>query len=194
MNRLLKIGALATATALLLVGCSDDGPSYDYAIPKNICEVPVVAADLKPLLAPGESIRERISRDATHHDTSQSCRVAVDKKRGLNVWLIRSYGEFDIAKEAAHKYNDLRRVSLGRNVTSAGIAENGAAVRMSCRPRPGQTQYDSPESKTGKYTHLVMELTFRVGSGEAQSGVRKRAEIDTFLRSYLPKLTERWCA
>ncbi|MEU5163773.1 hypothetical protein AB0G74_29740 [Streptomyces sp. NPDC020875] len=184
---------MATATALLLVGCSDDRPGYDYAIPETYCEVPVVTTDLKPLLVPGESVQETIlGRDEQLE--SQSCHLAVDKKKDLNLRLMRNYGELDIAKEAAHKYNDLRRVSLGRNVTSAGVAEDGAAVWMACLPRPGQTQYSSPDTKTGKYTHISVELRIQHRSEEANAKIKKRAEIDTFLRSYLPKLTERWCA
>ncbi|MEU3776019.1 hypothetical protein AB0F11_22930 [Streptomyces sp. NPDC032472] len=74
------MAAVATAAALLSVaGCSN--PSK-YAMPHDVCGVPVKAAVLEPLLLPGEKLEQStaLSRpDAPH------CFVQVDQESILSV-------------------------------------------------------------------------------------------------------------
>ncbi|MFJ6810048.1 hypothetical protein ACIQRK_29210 [Streptomyces anulatus] len=99
----------------------------------------------------------------------------------------------DIAREASDKYADLRRVSLGGAVTSAAVGEDGAVAWMVCVPKSGQPKYESPETRTGLYGHLVVEM--RIGDDvERPVPVEKwRTQVEKLLRSYVPGVVEGWC-
>ncbi|MFH9297234.1 hypothetical protein [Streptomyces sp. NPDC017520] len=99
----------------------------------------------------------------------------------------------DIAREASDKYVDLRRVSLGGAVTSAAVGEDGAVAWMVCVPKSGQPRYESPETKSGKYGHLVVEM--RIGDDVERSVPVEewRTHVEKLLRSYVPGVMEGWC-
>ncbi|MFE0038105.1 hypothetical protein [Streptomyces sp. NPDC059015] len=180
--------------ALLLAGCADENPEYDYAIPGKICGVSVAPSDVKPLLPPGESVRVDSSESLSRPGESRSCGVIVDKRPDLAVSVSRQRGELDIAEKAGDKYINLERIpSLGEGVTSAAVGNDGAVAWMECTPKPGQRQYEFPESKEGKYGYLALEIHAGDGIKEPGNMEEWRAHIERFLRGYVPELTKVWC-
>lgn len=178
---------------LLLAGCSGGQARYDYAIPDGICGVGVSVSRIKPLLPPGKEVRE-ISSKPVRVGASKSCSLVVDKKEDLTVSFSRQTGELDIAYEAEGKYIDLKRVSLGGVVNSAAVADDGAVAWMACSPKPNQPQYEMPEAKQGRYSHLVLEVHAGDGVKEPENIEEWRAHIEKFLRAYVPELVKVWCS
>lgn len=178
------------AFVLFLSGCSGGESEYEYAIPEKICRVNVASSDVKPLLPPGEVVKENLRETPGE---SQSCGVIVDKRIDLAVSFSRQTGEVDIAHEAADDYDDLISVPLGGVVSSAAVAADGAVAWMACNPKPNQPQYETPESKLGRYTHLALEI--HAGDGVDKSGNidEWRARIERFLRAYVQELVKVWC-
>ncbi|WP_146232314.1 hypothetical protein [Streptomyces sp. NWU49] len=190
MMRQFGLTALVIST-MLVAGCSGNGPEYGYATPKKICDVNVAVSDVQPLLPPGEAIKE--SSRGTPGE-SRSCGMVVDERVDLSVSFSRQTGEVDIAREADDDYIGLRRVSLGGAVKSAAVADDGAVAWMACSPKPDQPQYETPEAKAGRYTHLVLEIHTGGGIKKPDNIKEWRAHIEKFLRAYVPELIEAWCA
>ncbi|WP_267245235.1 hypothetical protein [Streptomyces sp. PR69] len=188
--RRLNLVALSVPV-LLLAGCSGEGPEYGYAIPERICDVNVPASVVQPLLPPGKAVKENLRGTPGE---SQSCGVIVDERVDLSVSFSRQTGELDIAHEADDDYVDLKRVSLGGVVNSAAVADDGAVAWMACSPKPNQPQYETPETQTGKYTHLVLEVRAGDGVNKPKDIEEWRAHIEKFLRAYVPELVKAWCA
>ncbi|MER7466825.1 hypothetical protein [Streptomyces sp. NPDC097981] len=69
----------ATAVLLAVAGCSE---TSQYAMPSDVCGVPVAPAVLEPLLLPGEKVEQStaLSRPGAPH-----CYVDVDKEGILSV-------------------------------------------------------------------------------------------------------------
>ncbi|MET9919845.1 hypothetical protein ABZZ04_22540 [Streptomyces sp. NPDC006435] len=177
--------------ALLLTGCSGENSEYGYAIPGKICDVSVASSDVKPLLPPGRAIKESLRGTP---DESLSCGLIVDERVDLSISFSRQSGELDIAEEAADDYVNLKRITLGGNVTSAAVGDDGAVAWAKCVPKPGQRQYESPESEQGRYGHLVLEIHAGDDIKEPDNLEEWRAHIEKFLRSYVPELVKVWCS
>ncbi|MYR42390.1 hypothetical protein [Streptomyces sp. SID5910] len=180
MKRSHLCGVLAIA-ALLASGCSSDKPGYDYSIPSRMCGVDVDKSAVKPLLPPGKEGKatEVGANDWKHH----TCWVVVDKKRELAVSVARDSAVDDASKYGEEEYKNFRKTSLNEPVTSAGIGDDGAVAWMKCRPKPGQPQEEMPDFP---YTHLVLKI-------HTAAEIDHRADLERFLRSYIPNLTEAWC-
>ncbi|WMX45961.1 hypothetical protein RGF97_15440 [Streptomyces roseicoloratus] len=182
--------AVVGVFALLLSSCSAGGSEYEYAIPEKICRINVSSSDVKSLLPPGKAVKENLRETPGE---SQSCGVIVDKRVDLAVSFSRQTGEVDIAREAADDYEELTRVSLGGAVSSAAVAEDGAVAWMACNPKPNQPQYETPASKAGRYTHLVLEIHAGDESYRPGHTDERRARIEKFLRAYVQELAKVWC-
>ncbi|MFI8369117.1 hypothetical protein [Streptomyces sp. NPDC085466] len=184
--------ASAGLTMLLLTGCSigKEESTYQYSVPERICDVTVTTPDIKPLLPPGKTIKES---SMGRPGEGRSCGVIVDERVDLKVSYSRQTGELDIAREADDKYIGLERIALGGTLTSAAVGDDGAVAWMTCDPKPGQPQYEMPESKLGKYTHLVLEIRAEDWTKNPENIGEWRANTERFLRAYLAPLTEAWC-
>jgi hypothetical protein len=176
---------------LFLAGCSDEGDDYEYAIPKEICGVSVAAPYAQSLLPPGRAIKENLRGTPGE---SQSCGVIVDERVDLSVSFSRQTEELDVMEAAVDDYVDPRRVSLGGRVNSAVVGDDGAIAWMACAPKPNQPQYEVPESRRAKYTHLVLQVRTD-GEVEKPGSIEDwRMRMEQFLRAYVPELGKVWCS
>jgi len=185
--------AVSGASVLFLAGCIGGDSGYDYEIPQSLCDVKVAASNIKPLLPPGKEVVVDKSESTLRPGAGRNCSVTVDKRPDLTISISRQGGEVDIAREASDKYVELRRVSLGKEVTSAAVGEDGAVAWMVCVPKPGQPQYESPKDRVGRYGHLALEM--RIGKDVERSVPVKewRTHVENLLRSFVPGLVEDWC-
>ncbi len=189
--RYLKLASFGAASALLF-GCSGEQTEYDYSIPEKLCGIDVRPLNIKPLLPPGKSVKESFREIRQRSGEHVNCGVVVDKGVDLSVSFSRQTGELDIAREAADKYTDLQRISLGRGVNSAAVGDDGAVAWMACLPQPHQPRYEMPETRSGKYDHVALEI--RTGKVEDSGKVEeRRTHIENFLRAYAPGVAGAWC-
>lgn len=178
---------------LFISGCSGE-PEYDYAVPSEVCRVKVSASEIKPLLRPGKVIEETFREIGLRSGEHHSCGLVVDKKQDVSISISRQTGELDIVEKAVDKYVNLNRVSVRSDVTSAAVGDDGAVAWMKCKPKAGQPQYEFPETRRGEYDHLVLEIRTERESERAKDTGQRRADIERFLRAYLPELVEGWCS
>ncbi|MEU3661015.1 hypothetical protein AB0E77_14865 [Streptomyces sp. NPDC032940] len=186
MKRIHLCGILVTA-ALLASGCSSGKPGYGYAIPSQMCGVGVDQSALKSLLPPGE---EGAVTEGAHDWERHTCRVVVEKKTELAMTVARDVAVDDAAKSGEEEFRNFRKISLERPVTSAGVGDGGAVAWMTCRPRPGQPQEEMPDFP---FTHLVLKIHTAAAVKDSDKAADHRADLERFLRSYIPDLTEAWC-
>ncbi|MEV7911081.1 hypothetical protein [Streptomyces griseus] len=190
--RYAKLAVFGAASTLLLLGCSGKQTEYDYSIPEKVCGIDVQPSNMKPLLPPGKEVKESFREIGQRSGEHVNCGVVVDKGVDLSVSFSRQTGELDIAREAADKYTDLQRISLGRGVSSAAVGDDGAVAWMACLPQPQQPRYEMPESRSGKYDHVALEI--RTGKVEGSGKIEeRRTHIENFLRAYAPGVAEAWC-
>ncbi|GAA2483295.1 hypothetical protein GCM10010393_12610 [Streptomyces gobitricini] len=182
----------ACASVLLVAGCSGGESEYDYAIPSEVCDVAVAQQDVKPLLPPGKSVKEDSSESLSRPGERKSCSIVVDEGVDLTVSLSRQWGDLDIVEEAADKYIGLKRVDLGGGFTSAGVGDDGAVAWAACKPKANQRQYEFPETQSGRYDALALEI--RVGNEKPADVGEWRERIENFLRAYVPGMVQAWCA
>ncbi|MFE3644619.1 hypothetical protein [Streptomyces sp. NPDC059169] len=176
------------ATVLLASGCSNEKPGYDYAMPPQVCGIEVDMTALKQILPPGKE--GKTTEVGTSNFDHSTCWVVVDKKRELGVSILRDNGVDDSAKYWEKEFENFKRVSLGGVVTSAGVGNNGAAASMKCRPKPGQPQEEMPNFP---YTRLRLKIEIKDGAQKFEDVTKRRAAIDGFMQSYIPRLTKAWC-
>ncbi|MER7001276.1 hypothetical protein [Streptomyces sp. NPDC000410] len=178
---------------LFISGCSGES-EYDYAVPSEVCRVNIPASEIKPLLRPGKVIKETFREIGLRSGEHHSCDLVVDKKQDVSISVSRQTGELDIAEKAADKYVNLNRVSVSSGVTSAAVGDDGAVAWMKCKPKAGQPQYEFPEAKQGEYSHLALEVRTESESDGVKNSGQRRAEIESFLRAYVPALMKDWCS
>ncbi|WP_327379945.1 MULTISPECIES: hypothetical protein [unclassified Streptomyces] len=176
------------ASAVLLSACSGGEQGYGYAVPSKVCDVRVDDGEIKPILPAGESIELR-GQEAEGSDGRRTCVVTVDGKAALRVSISRDIAEEDVVQVRNDEWADFRRFSPGGDVTSAGVASNGGIAWMKCQPKTDQPKSDI----TGRpYTHLVLRVyidSVAVGSENAE----RRADLEGFMRSYIPELANVRC-
>ncbi|WMX45926.1 hypothetical protein RGF97_15185 [Streptomyces roseicoloratus] len=175
-------------STILLSACSSNKPEYEYAIPSKVCDVRVGKDEMKSLLRAGESV-EVLGDKAEGSDGRRICRVVVDKKAALHVSISRDVAEEDVARVTDDGWTDFRKFSPGGDVTSAGVASDGGIAWMKCQPKAGQ-----PKSEIAgrPYTHLVLRVNID-GDTMELNGEERRADLEDFMRSYIPELVEVWC-
>ncbi|MEU3947201.1 hypothetical protein [Streptomyces sp. NPDC029526] len=189
MNR--RLLSVLGAAALLVTACSGDEPGRDYSLPRQMCGIRTDTSDLRPLLPDGKSARyaQNQTTDYSYH----LCRMIVDDEVALKLRILRDTGFSAEAEEAA--YNDLknyRPISMTGSVevTSAGVADDGGKVWLPCRPLPGHPQEAVPDQP---YTHLVLSIQLLSDVEGKDALARRHADIESFMRSYLPGLRKTWC-
>ncbi|MFF2375945.1 hypothetical protein ACFVUW_16345 [Streptomyces xiamenensis] len=78
----LSAPAALLASSAFLYGCSgdtgNDGSSYEYAIPDNLCGIKAESTLLKELLVPGDAYETEVDESI---EGMHECRVFVDSKR-----------------------------------------------------------------------------------------------------------------
>ncbi|WP_405697984.1 hypothetical protein OHA99_25345 [Streptomyces coelicoflavus] len=188
MKRSHLCGILVTG-ALLASGCSGGEPGYDYAIPSRLCGVGVDQSDLKRILPPGDEGRavESGVNDWKFH----KCQVVVEEKLALNVRISRDVMADDAAKFGIKEFGEnFRKISLSGPVTSAGVGDDGGLAWMKCQPKPGQPQNEAPDRP---FTHLVLKIHTPAASADSAQTADHLSDMERFLRSYVPNLTEAWC-
>ncbi|MFD8448342.1 hypothetical protein [Streptomyces coelicoflavus] len=119
------------------------------------------------------------------------CQVVVEKKLALSMWVARDVTADDAAKFGIEEFGEnFSKISLSGPMTSAGVGDDGGLAWMKCQPKPGQPQELGPDRP---FTHLVLKVHTAAGSKDPDEAADRRANMERFLRSYVPDLTEAWC-
>ncbi|WP_143662367.1 hypothetical protein [Streptomyces sp. Amel2xC10] len=177
------------AAILLASGCSK--PGYDYAIPTKLCGIKVDESTLKPILPHGKE--GRAVDPGTNDFYFHNCSIIVDKKRALNVSIMRDTEGRDIDDFLPYwkkEFKNLKTVSSSGDTERAGVGDNGAAAKIKCRPKPGHLQKGAADIR---HTHLMLRIHLGDGADNPEETADRRAAMERFMRSYIPGLTEAWC-
>ncbi|MEU3283163.1 hypothetical protein [Streptomyces antibioticus] len=181
-----RLYGMLGAALFLTFGCSKQG--YDYAIPPKICGIGVDESALKPILPTG---KEGKTTDSGSQDFEHRiCRVIVDKDRALSLSILRDWGGVDAFDDWKKEFDNLRRVAPKEDVANAAVADDGAVATLKCLPKP-----DQPEKGLAgiPYTHLSFKFFVGDKVKSPNDVADRRANIERFMWSYIPDLTETWC-
>ncbi|MER5731013.1 hypothetical protein ABT084_22265 [Streptomyces sp. NPDC002138] len=157
----------AVVAAALLIGAAGCAQGRDYAVPGDVCGVPVKPALLEPLLPPGKKLEQTpyASRPA-----APRCEVTVDKQGGLTIRGDVTEPGLDLMKEQGdqlHRAGNPQKIDAGDQgwVSDAMVI---AAARCTYQGKPSTFVVEAfPPIKT--------------------SDVAKRREaLAAFIKAYLP--------
>ncbi|MGW5677255.1 hypothetical protein ACWEV4_19600 [Streptomyces sp. NPDC003860] len=166
------MGALALA-ALLLAGCSDGG--RDYAVPKDLCGVPVPEKALTPLLPDGEEIRLS-NKEFTLDVGWITCGVTVDEARVLEALVLHADEFHDPMKDdEGFKVTDKRALKLPFKGAGA-IGDLRTKVAVPCG--------------TAEAPNLIAHLTVYEDTAEKDEEKRRAALRDATL-AFVPELKKK---
>ncbi|MFD8448341.1 hypothetical protein [Streptomyces coelicoflavus] len=155
----------------------------------RLCGIGVDQSALKGILPPGKE--GRAVEVGANDWKFLKCQVVVDKKLALNLRMSRDVAADDAAKFGKKEFGEnFRTISLSALVTSAGVGDDGGLAWMKCQPKAGQPQEEAPDRP---FTHLVVKAHTPAGSKDPDEAADRRANMERFLRSYVPDLTEAWC-
>ncbi|MDJ0380715.1 hypothetical protein [Streptomyces sp. G-G2] len=160
MNR--RWGVLAAAALLVtLAGCGEQG--RDYAVPGDVCGVPVQPSLLEPLLPPGKKLAQ--SPDGSGIGTPR-CEVTVDKGLALKAIGDVTTQVPDLPKVIQQKLNlagNPRKIAVG---DEAWVTDSTALATVKCVFQ-GQARlfitevsaYGGPSDVTARRTALTAFIT-----------------------------------
>ncbi|MFI1827946.1 hypothetical protein ACH41E_16060 [Streptomyces sp. NPDC020412] len=171
-RRLLPGGALAL-TALLLAGCSNGG--RDYAVPKDLCGVPVPEKALAPLLPDGKEIQVS-NKEFTLAQAWITCGVSVDDEYALSAMVIHEDEFHDPMKnDEGFKVTDKRALKLPFKGAGA-IGDLRTKVAVPCG--------------TAEAPNLIAHLTVYEDTAEKDEEKRRAALRDATL-AFVPELKKK---
>ncbi|MFD7167731.1 MULTISPECIES: hypothetical protein [Streptomyces] len=162
------VGRAAIAAAALALPLTACGGSRDYAVPKQVCGVPLDSGLLSPLLSSGE----RLSQDK--YDTgreSPRCRLDVDKQT-----VVYLKGDVIDTKTDPIEVNNQLLQRLG-NPTPVAVGEGGRVADSGAIAFANCTYQGKPQ----RFVAYV-ELSKPVPEKTSE----RRDALVAFLRAYLP--------
>ncbi len=155
------------ALAILLTACGHK-KNYEYAIPDEICGVPIDRDALTAVIPPGDELE----LDPGDSDLfSHECTVAVDSKHILDVDVLRPSRPPNLEERATNSTVIEEFEAL--DVIDSGIVwENGAMVTWECH------------SENSGIDQRFVDADVNIYHDHAGSGDERLANIETFARSY----------
>ncbi|WP_223283655.1 hypothetical protein [Streptomyces sp. FBKL.4005] len=167
-GRLLATGALACAVLFSSAGCSEGG--RDYAVPHDLCGVPMDQGLVSPFLPDGKKITQRFY---DHGAESPRCRISVAR------WLVLYISSDVITADTDPLKVNHGLVRLGNPAPAAigdaaRVADRGAMAVADC-------------TRGGARKRVVTLIDLALEHPEPEDTSRRRTALTQLLRAYFPK-------
>ena len=169
MGRWSRTKALAVVCGLALLGAGCGG-GREYAVPKDLCGIPVGEKEISPLLPDGEKL---VVQGDPLVDLSGMCYVTVDSDKGVVVSLEKTDRFYDpMGKLVGYKFTNRKKMSPLPFDGAGAMGDKNFVISARC---------DAPGTP-------YLTVSASVGDRAEKDVAGRRADMEKFALAFVPSV------